>query len=154
MPVNLEIDALADDSFDARVARVSPVVDPATGTFKITIEVSDSGRRLKPGMFARINIVSDKHANALQVPRNAIVEDAGETSIYVVNEDVAEKRPIRLGFAANGRVEVIDGLADSERVIVVGHTGLRNGSKVSIVNPADAGTDTAAGVTAAQNDDD
>ncbi|MDZ7768948.1 MAG: efflux RND transporter periplasmic adaptor subunit [Woeseiaceae bacterium] len=74
MPVTLDVDALADKSFGATVARVSPVVDPSTGTFKITIEVSDPTRRLKPGMFARVNIVSDMRAQALQIPRNAIIE--------------------------------------------------------------------------------
>jgi membrane fusion protein (multidrug efflux system) len=136
MPVTITVDALSDVRFDATVARVGPVVDPATGTFKITIEVNDPTRRLKPGMFARVNIVSDKHEDALQVPRNAVIEEAGETSVYVIAGDLAEKRAVRTGFSSNGRIEVVDGLAEGERFIVVGQTGLRDGSRVSIVNAA------------------
>jgi len=153
MPATLEVDALAGTAFDATVARVSPVVDPSTGTFKITIEVTDPSRRLKPGMFSRISIVADKHVDALQIPRGAIIEDEGETTVFVVNDDTAEKRPIRTGFAANGRIEVTDGLGDSESVVVVGHTGLRDGSKVSIVNPADGDASAAAVDKASPNDE-
>ena len=68
-------------SFDATVARVSPVVDSATGTFKITIEISDPSRRLKPGMFGRIDIVYDSRQMVLQIPRSAIVEEAGNAAL-------------------------------------------------------------------------
>lgn len=134
----IHIDALAGSQFDAVVSRVSPVVDPATGTFKITIEVSDSSRRLKPGMFGRISIVYDMHADAMQIPRSAIVEEAGQSAVYVVDEDVAERRIIRTGYAEGGQIEVLEGLADSEEFVVVGQTSLKNGSRVSIINAVDA----------------
>lgn len=152
MPVSLQVDALPETSLDAAVARVSPVVDPSTGTFKITIEVSDPSRRLKPGMFARINIVSDRHPDALQIPRNALLQDEGDTAIFVIKDDTAERRVIRTGFTANGRIEVTEGLSDGEQVIVVGHTGLRDGSRVSVVNAADDQAN-AATVAADRNSD-
>ena len=135
----IHIDALAGSQFDAIVSRVSPVVDPATGTFKITIEVSDSSRRLKPGMFGRISIVYDMHADAMQIPRSAIIEEAGQSAVYVIDEDVAERRIIRTGYAEGGQIEVLEGLADSEEFVVVGQTSLKNGSKVSIINAVGAG---------------
>ncbi len=134
----LEVDALPDLSFAGIVARISPVVDPATGTFKLTIEVSDSTRRLKPGMFARISIVSDKRSNALQIPRNAIVENAGTPNVFVVNGDSVERRTIVTGYADRGMIEVLDGLSDHEAFVVVGQAGLKDGSQVSVIN-ADLG---------------
>ena len=134
----IEVDALPGDRFVATVARVSPVVDAGTGTFKITIEVSDPSRRLKPGMFGRISIVYDMHADAMQVPRSAVIEEAGETSIFVVRDDVAERRAISTGYAQDGRIEILEGLADGETFVVVGQTGLKNGSRVSIINAVDA----------------
>ena len=131
---SIQIDALTGIRFDATVARISPVVDAATGTFKITIEVSDPSRRLKPGMFGRIDIVHDTRAQALQIPRSAVIEEGGESIVYVVSDEVAEKRIIHTGYSESGNVEVVDGLDDSDEIVVVGHTNLKNGSKVSVIN--------------------
>lgn len=134
----IEVDALQGSEFQATVARISPVVDPATGTFKITVEVSDPTRQLKPGMFGRVNIVYDMHAQALQVPRSAIIDEAGETSVFVVEDAKAVRRTIKTGYSNNGHIEVLDGLTGSEKIVVVGQAGLREGSKVSIINAVDA----------------
>ena len=133
----IEIDALQGTEFEATVARVSPVVDPATGTFKITIEVSDPTRRLKPGMFGRINIVYDVHDDALQVPRSAIIDEAGETAVFVVEDDKAHRRVVATGYSEAGFVEILDGLSDQEYFVTVGQAGLKEGSKVSIINAVD-----------------
>lgn len=137
MPATIQVDALKEQRFDATIARISPVVDPDTGTFKITVEVNDPTRRLKPGMFARIGIVSDMHANALQVPRGALIDDAGEQAVYVVEDDVAKRRTVSTGFSADGQIEITDGLDGDERIVVVGQTGLRDGSRVQVINGAD-----------------
>ena len=134
----IEVDALQGSEFEAIVARISPVVDPDTGTFKITVEVSDPTRRLKPGMFGRINIVYDVHPQALQVPRSAIIDEAGETSVFVVEDEKAVRTLITTGYANNGRIEVVDGLTGSEKIVVVGQAGLRDGSKVSVINALEA----------------
>jgi membrane fusion protein (multidrug efflux system) len=130
----IAVDALSDSNFDAIVARISPIVDPETGTFKISIEVSDESRRLKPGMFGRIDIVFDMHANALQVPRSAIVEHAGQSTLFVVNEEVVERRIISTGYAESGQIEVLQGLDDMEEIVVIGQTSLKDGSKISVIN--------------------
>jgi membrane fusion protein (multidrug efflux system) len=134
----IQIDALSGTRFPARVARVSPVVDPAAGTFKITIEVSDPSRRLKPGMFGRISIVHDVHTNALQIPRSAIVEEAGESAIFVVEGDLVSRRVIRTGYAEGGRIEVLEGLAEGEELVLVGQSGLKDGARISVINGTNA----------------
>lgn len=139
----IAVDALSGSNFEAVVARISPIVDPETGTFKISIEVSDDSRRLKPGMFGRIDIVFDMHANALQVPRSAIVENAGQNSLFVVSEDVVERRIISTGYAESGQIEVLQGLDDMDEIVVVGQTSLKNGSRISVIN-APAATTSAA----------
>ncbi len=136
--VTIEIDALQGVSFAASVARVSPIVDPATGTFKITIEVSDETRRLKPGMFGRISIVYDSREMALQIPRSAVIEEGGEATVFIVAGDVAEKRVIQTGYTDAGNVEVTAGLEDDDEVVVVGQMNLKTGSRVSVINAAGA----------------
>lgn len=133
--VSIAIDALPDTLFEGIVARISPVIDPDTGTFKITIEVSDTSRRLKPGMFGRISITHDKHLAALQIPRSAIVDEA---TVFVVEKGVAVKRTVETGLSSRGNVEILSGLQDGDSVIVVGQTSLKDGTGVSIVGqPSD-----------------
>ncbi|MDA0994461.1 MAG: efflux RND transporter periplasmic adaptor subunit [Proteobacteria bacterium] len=132
------IDALQGASFEAAVARISPVVDPETGTFKITIEVSDPSRHLKPGMFGRIGIVYDTRQNVLQIPRSAIIEEAGSSTVFVVTDAVVEKRDVRTGYTQGGLIEVQEGIDDDDEIVSVGHTNLKNGSKVSVIKTIDA----------------
>lgn len=132
-PATIHIDALHGARFTASVARISPVVDPATGTFKITIEVSDPTRRLKPGMFGRTSIVYDSRPNVLQIPRGAIIEDSTSSIVFVVADGVAEKRTIKTGYAEGGYVEIVEGLDDRDEIVFVGHTNLKDGSKVSVI---------------------
>jgi membrane fusion protein (multidrug efflux system) len=133
-PVRIEIDALPGPPVIATVTRVSPIVDPETGTFKITIELSDADQRIKPGMFGRMSIVYDKHENVLQVPRSAIIETASDTTIFVVEDGVGLRKTIESGFSSDGMVEITSGLTDGENVITVGHVGLKNEASVVVIN--------------------
>lgn len=137
--VSIEIDALQDERVIAVVARVSPTVDPATGTFKITIEITDEQRRIKPGMFGRISIVYDKHENVLQVPRSTILEETGEYSVFVVEDNKAIRKTIQTGYGQSGMIEIVSGLADGDLVITVGQIGLKDDALVTVINlPTDA----------------
>ncbi len=133
-PVGIEIDALPAETIVAAVSRVSPVVDPQTGTFKITVEIVDEERRIKPGMFGRISVVYDVHENALQVPRSAIIEDQAMTSVYIVEDGRAIRRAVQTGFSNRGMVEVVSGLEDDERVVTVGQSSLKQDSHVTVIN--------------------
>ena len=127
------VDALGGERFAGTISRISPTVDPKTGTFRARVEVPDPSRRLKPGMFGRVNIVYERRENALQLPRAAIVDADGEQSVFVVADGKAAQRPVRTGLASNGWVEVVDGLDGSERVVVVGQGGLKTGTAVKVV---------------------
>ena len=129
----LEVDALPDARFQGTVTRISPVVDPATGTFKVTTEVSDDTTRLKPGMFARINIVYASHEQALLIPRVAVVSEDSTPAVFVVEDGVARRRPVRTGLAAGADIEILEGLTDADNVVVVGQSGLKDGTEVEAV---------------------
>ena len=133
-PVAIDIDALADMEILASVTRVSPIVDPETGTFKITIELRDESRRIKPGMFGRMSIVYDRHENVLQVPRSAVMEEMGIESVYVVEDDKAVRRIVQTGYGENGMIEITEGLDDSDNVITVGQVGLKPDATVTVIN--------------------
>jgi membrane fusion protein (multidrug efflux system) len=132
-PARVQVDAVPDQAFIGKIARISPTVDPETATFKATIEVADPSSRLKPGMFARVGIVYERREQALQIPRTAIVDNEDGPTVFVVEKDKADQRPIRVGLANNGFVEVIAGLEGNEQVVVVGQGGLKSGNAVRVV---------------------
>lgn len=132
--VGIEIDALGGDTIVATVSRVSPVVDPQTGTFKITVEIIDQQRRIKPGMFGRIGVIYDVHDDALQIPRSAIIEDQGKASVFVVEDDHAARRLVETGYSNKGMVEILSGLQDGEQVVTVGQASLKQDSRVNVIN--------------------
>ncbi len=137
-PVSIAIDALPDERISASVTRVSPIVDPDTGTFKITVEIPGESGRLKPGMFGRMAIIFDQHENALKIPRTALLEDAAGTSVFVVEDEVAKRRFVTTGYAERGMVEILDGLGDDDTIVTVGQLGLKEDSKVQVINADDA----------------
>jgi membrane fusion protein (multidrug efflux system) len=128
------VDALGGTKFTGTIAMISPTVDPETGTFRAKLEVPDASRRLKPGMFARVNIVYERRENAMQVPRNAIIDSDGEQSVFIVAGDKAEQRKVVPGLTNGGWVEITRGLKGDERVVVVGQGGLKTGTTVKVVD--------------------
>jgi len=133
-PVAIDIDALGGQRIFAAVTRVSPIVDPQTGTFKITIEIRDEERRIKPGMFGRMSVVYDRHENVLQVPRSAIVEDRGNQTVFVVEDGKAVRRIVQTGYGSEGMVEITEGLEETDEVITVGQVGIKPDSAVTVID--------------------
>jgi len=126
----LRVDSMPDTEFAATIARISPTIDTRNGTFRATAIVDNKDGYLVPGMFARFTVAYEKHEDVLTVPSNAIVEEDDEMSIYVVVDGEVTRRVITTGISANGQVEILSGLAEEEEIVVVGHSGLRDGSKV------------------------
>ncbi len=133
-PVQMLVDALPDAVFIGSVARVSPVVDAGTGTFRVVAQFRDETGRLRSGMFGRVRIIYDQRADALVVPRAALVGDDKDAAVYVVDNDTVAKRKVKLGYADGGKVEVTEGLAEGERVVTLGQAALRDGSKVQVID--------------------
>jgi membrane fusion protein (multidrug efflux system) len=110
------------------------MVDAATATFKVTLEVADPQGNLKPGMFARVGIVFERRAEALTIPRVALLDTDGSANVFIVHNGKAEHRALKTGLSNAGRVEVLDGLSGAEQVVVVGQTGLKDGNPVRVVS--------------------
>ena len=81
----VEVDAFPGEKFSGRVSRVAPVFDPATRTAEMEIEIPNGQFRLKPGMYSRVQLVVDSRANALTVPRNALVELDGKPGVFIAS---------------------------------------------------------------------
>lgn len=134
----LRVDALPGETFVGRIARISPVIDPATGTFKVTVEVSDSEQILMPGMFGRIAVVYDTRENVVLVERAALLDSNLQSSVFVVNGDTAERREVTLGYSNGSRIEVLAGITAGDEVVMVGAGGLKDQAKVNVIRNGEA----------------
>jgi membrane fusion protein (multidrug efflux system) len=131
-PVNLQVDALPGKSFEGKVDRVAPVVDSGSGTFRVICTFAGGGA-LQPGMFGRIRIDYDKRANALVIPRTALLDDQGTPAVYVVRGGKAMRVPVKTGYTDGEWTEVRSGLKPGEAVVTAGKVALRDGSAVQVI---------------------
>jgi len=162
-----------------KVVRIAPVVDAASGTFRVTISVDDP-TKLRPGQFVTVQIVVDQREGVLVVPKEALLYQEGRPVVFTLGplpepeegeeeakpkrgqggglfsfgsapeegeeepeverpepSHVALRRPVELGLVDETSVQIIDGLTVDEPIITIGHTHLRDGAKVRIVEPAE-----------------
>lgn len=133
----LNVASMPGIEFPATIARISPTIDVRNGTFRATAVIDNSQGDLAPGMFGRFTIAYEKHANALVIPEHALLDEDDQTTVYVVNNSEVVRRTVETGIKSGGRVEILSGLQDEDQIVVVGHSNLRDGSKVlaSIQNP-------------------
>ena len=131
-PAHIRVEAYPGDSFSAEVARLRPTVDAATGTFTVTLEVEGQGK-LRPGMFASVYLQTDTHDDSIVIPRDALVLDSLGDTVFIKSGDDAERREVRLGLRSENLVEVLQGLAEGDLLIVVGQDGLADGTPITVI---------------------
>jgi len=136
LTVLMQVDALAGKDFEGKVARISPVVDAQTGTFRVTSEFRDPSGQLKSGMFGRLSVIFDQRSDVLSIPREAVLEDDEQPAVFVVREGKAVRQEIGVGARSGGLVEVLSGVKEGEQVVTVGASTLRDGAKVLVLEPA------------------
>jgi membrane fusion protein, multidrug efflux system len=126
---------LPDRTFQGWVKRISPVIDPKSGTFKVTVGVrGDKPSDLPPGLFVGVRIITDTRENAVLVPKRAVVYEGGERYVFVVEKNRALKKKLSVGYEDPQNVEALGGLEVGSAVIVLGQSGLKDGSMVRSVN--------------------
>jgi membrane fusion protein (multidrug efflux system) len=129
-------DFLPGRTFRGWVKRISPIVDPRSGTFKVTVGVEGEPGELAPGVFVNVQIVTDTRPEAILLPKAAVVYEGGERYAFAVVNGRAERRRLVAGFESAEKVEVLSGFEPGTLVIVLGQSGLKDGSAVRIVNPS------------------
>jgi len=127
--VKLKVTAFPESTFSGKVILINSVVDPETRTVKVRTEVANPDGRLKPDMFANVQIVTDVNRAAISIPQSAVLNDEGKTVVFVAEGDGYKKRQVQAGIQNNGRVEVVDGLTAGDKVVVKGNYLLLEQSK-------------------------
>ena len=134
----IEVDAFPSESFAGRVARIAPVLDPATRTAEIEIEVPNPDFRLKPGMYARVSLVVGNKSQALVVPREAVVIRTSARGVFRVDAaggtPTAQFVSLAIGLEDERHVEVVEGLAEGDRVVTTGAAGLQHGDPILLAD--------------------
>jgi membrane fusion protein (multidrug efflux system) len=128
----LRADALGGVRFRGQIDRISPIVDPATGTLKVTV-ATPRQEGLRPGMYVEVELVTAVHENALLLPKRALVYDNDQAFVFRLG---AERRVERLRVAPlledALNVEPLEGLVEGDQVVVAGQSGLKDGGLVRL----------------------
>ena len=135
----------------AAVDRLSPVVDPASGTIKVTVAIPRQ-EGLRPGMYVDVQLVTDVHDDALLVPKRAVVYDDDQLFVYRMDPQAktVERVYLKPLLESEQWIEPVEALAAGDRVVVAGQAGLKDGAKVRLAGekpaaePAEAVADAAA----------
>jgi len=130
----LQVASMPGVQFPASIVRISPTIDTRSGTFRATAVIQNENGDLAPGMFGNFRIAYEKHENALLVPSIALLDDDEQASVYVVSDGEVVRRIVETGIETDGKIEILGGLTENEEVVVIGQTGLRDGSKVLASN--------------------
>jgi RND family efflux transporter MFP subunit len=126
-PARVEVDAFPGETFAGRIARVAPVLDPATRTAEIEIEVPNPGFRLKPGMYARMGVTIESRTGTTLVPKAAVVDYDSKRGVFTMTaENKAKFLPIETGIEDADRVEVRNGVTLADTLVTAGASSLRN----------------------------
>lgn len=134
--IELRVAAFPGRTFKGQVYFIAPQVDTNTRTALVKARIANPDLVLKPGMFANLDLTLQLRADAVVVPEPAIMVNADRATLYVVDKDMnAQIRPVKLGVRAAGVVEILQGVAAGQLVIVEGVQKVRPGAKVKPAGP-------------------
>ena len=139
-PAEVEVDAYPGETFHGKIARVAPVLDPATRTATMEVEIPNGDNKLKPGMYARINLTVEDRKNALVVPKNAVIDFESKRGVWSPNaENRAKFVPVTLGIEGGDNIEILSGLNEGDKFVTTGAAAVRNNDQLLIAGQAGPG---------------
>ena len=134
----VHVDAHSDTAFEGRVARIAPVLDPATRTAFVEIEIPNRSNLLRAEMFARVTLQLESLRKAVLIPRESLVYRGTQAGVFVVEESRPMFRPIETGSAEGQEVEVLGNLAAGAAVVSRGAAMVSEGDRIKILEQEEA----------------
>jgi len=127
------------EKWEGEVYRISPVIDSRTGTVKVTVKLTPQSSSVepRPGTYVRVQIRVASRSNAVKVPKKAIFEESQKSYVFVALNSKALKREVLLGYASNGSIEVVKGVAAGEKVVVDGMASLKENSDLDVLKSSE-----------------
>lgn len=124
---------LPNDTLPGSVKELSPAISTETRTFKGVIQVANPDMKLRPGMFAKADIVLARKDSVIVIPKDIIISNQRGKSVFVVDNGTAIEKRITMGYENQNETEVTSGLKMNDRLVIKGFETLKNRSKVKIV---------------------
>lgn len=124
---------LDKDTLDGFISQISPVINPDTRTFQSMLEIKNDDLLLRPGMFVKAAILSEKRNKTIVIPKETIISRQNGKVVFIVENGIASEKSIKTGLENQDVIEVIDGLKINDRLVVSGFETLRDKSKVSVI---------------------
>jgi membrane fusion protein (multidrug efflux system) len=134
--LELSSDALPGLVFTAVLEAINPLVEASGRAISLRARLSNSERRLRPGMFVRVRLIFEKRDNVLLIPEQALVPDSKAPYVFRVVDGQAQRVAIKTGLRRNAQVEVVEGLSAGDEVVTAGQLKLRDGAPVRAVGGA------------------
>lgn len=131
--VVLDIDAMQGRPVMGEIDRIRPAIDTETGTFRVIARLNNENLFLKSGMFGKVEVVFDEHQDSLILQQDAVITQDNRSHVFIVNDGLAKQTPIEVGFKHKGMVEVLNGLSETDQVIVTGQQILKHDTKVAVI---------------------
>ncbi len=130
---DVEVDAYPGETFRGHIARVAPVLDPSTRTASMEVEVPNASFKLKPGMYARVNLTVEERKGVLTAPKNAVIDFESKRGVWMPSSDNhAQFVPVELGIEDADRVEIRSGLKEGDRIVTTGAAAVKNNDQLVI----------------------
>ena len=133
MPVDVNVEVYGDEKFNGKVSLIHPTIDASTRTFVTEINIPNTDSRIRPGMFARVNI-DFGNVNRVVVPDRAVIKrsGSGDRFVYVYKDGKVSFNQVQLGRHIDNTYELISGVESGSQVVTAGHTRLKDGAAVKI----------------------
>lgn len=134
--LQVSLDALPGRSYEGKVFAINPLVDAAGRAIVIRAQVGNADTALRPGMFARVRLLTKEDLDALVLPEQALVPQGEEQYVFRVIDGKAARTKVEVGQRRDGRVEIVKGVAPGETVVTAGQLKLRDGVPVTLAGAA------------------
>ncbi|TQV82923.1 efflux RND transporter periplasmic adaptor subunit [Aliikangiella coralliicola] len=132
--VDLKVDS-TPDTLQGVIDLVSPIVDPTTGTVKVTVRLDQYPASVRPGDFTEVKMITDQRENALLLPSVALIEERGQYYLFVEENNKAVRKNIVAGYIIDDKTEVVSGISQSDKIVVKGQRNLNEGNDIRVLDP-------------------
>lgn len=132
--VTITADAIPGKEFSGSIVRLYPVMDPSSHTFNVEVSVKNTGRELRPGMYARVSVNFGDNVSIV-IPDSALgkQQGSGDKIVYLLKEDgTVDIKVVAPGRHFDGKYEILSGINEGDKVVTNGQTSLRSGDKVEV----------------------
>ena len=130
--LSVSIPATKSESFIGTIETVSPAVDKDSLTYQVLINITNNDHKIRPGMTARVDIITENHEDTILVPSSAIISDSNGSYVYLAQENKAIKRRVEKGITDGNQIEIIRGLNGGEILVVKGQQFLNSDDELLI----------------------